>query len=73
MSLRNIGNLTYRKDGEGCVLVTQDRKTDADAAKVDAKAKADTPNGSDCSKINTTNIGVKIWIGKTCPIEIFLS
>ena len=47
--------------------------TDADAPKVDANAKADAPDASDASKIDTPMIYVKTGIGKQCDIFIVLS
>ena len=43
---------------------------DANAAKVDANAKADA---SDASKIDTPKIDVKIGIVKPCDVAIILS
>ena len=65
MSLRQLDDLTAGKGGgtvEGGVLVTQERTTDADAAKVDANAKSDasdTSDASDGSKIDTPKDLVK--------------
>ena len=72
MFLRQPGNLTHVKDGEtseGGVLVTQERTTDSDTAKVDANSKADSSDGSNT---NTPNINVKRGIGKLCAIAISL-
>ena len=71
--MRHLDNLKAGKDsgtGEYGVLVTQERMTDADAAKVDANTKADAPDGS---RINTPNIDAKRGIGKPCTIVITLS
>ena len=46
---------------------------DTDAAKVDANAKADAPDASDCSKIDNLKIDVKRGIGKPCTVAIALS
>ena len=67
-----MGNLTDGKDGgtsEGGVMVVQERKTDADTARVDANSKADSSDGS---KTDTPNINVKRGIGKLCTIFISL-
>ena len=67
-----MGNLTDGKDGgtsEGGVMVVQERKTDADTARVDANSKADSSDGS---KIDASNINVKRGIGKLCAIAISL-
>ena len=67
--------MTYGRTGEGGVLVTQERITDADVAKVDANTKEDAPdasNASSASKIDTHKINVKRGIGKPCAIEIAL-
>ena len=53
--------------------MTQERVIGTDVAKVDANAKADAPNASDSSKINTPKINVKRGIGKPCIIVITLS
>ena len=61
--MRQLDNLISKKDdgtGDGGVLVTQDRMTDADADKVDANAKSDAPDASDASNIDTPKIDVKI-------------
>ena len=53
--LRHLENLKYGKGGvtgEGGVLVTQDRMTDANAAKVCANATVEATNSSDSSKID---------------------
>ena len=76
MSLRHLVNLTsgkYGVTGEVGFLVTQERMTDNDMAKVDANTKADTPDASDASKINTPKINVKRGIGKSCAVAIALS
>ena len=77
VSLRHIENLIYGKDNGNCedgLLVTQERMTDADAAKVDVNVKADAPDSSnDTSKINTLNIDVKIGIVKPCAVSIYIS
>ena len=59
--------------GEGGVLVTQERMTDTDVAKVDANAKSDAPDPSDASNIDTPNINVKRGMGETCAVAIALS
>ena len=73
--LEHLDNLIAGKDGgtgEGSVLVTQERTTDAEAAKVDANVKADTPDASDGYKINTTKIDAMRGIGKPCAVVIAL-
>ena len=73
--LRHLENLKYGKGGvtgEGGVLVTQDRMTDANAAKVCANATVDATNSSDSSKIDNQKIDVKRGIGKPCAISIAL-
>ena len=78
VSLKQMNNLTYVKDGgngQGGDLVTQERMTDDDTAKVDTNAKSDGPDTydtSDASKIDTPNIYVKIGIGKPCTVSITL-
>ena len=59
VSLRQLEDLTSGKDdgkGNGGVLVTQERMTDADADKVDANAKV---YASNASKVDTNKIDVK--------------
>ena len=76
VSLRNMDNLTDRKDGgtgEGGGLVMQERMTYSDAAKVSVNAKADTPDASNASNMDTPKINVKIGIVKPCTIAISLS
>ena len=61
-SSRHLDHLTsgkYGGTGEGGALVMQERITEADVAKVDANAKADAPDASGGSKIDTPNIDVK--------------
>ena len=73
--MRELDNHTAGKDGgtgEGCVLVMQDRMAGADADKVDVNSKADAPDASDASKIDTTKIDVKRGIGKLCAFSIAL-
>ena len=55
--------------------MTQERMIDADTAKFDAKknAKADAPDTSGASKIDTPKIYVKRGIGKACAVAIALS
>ena len=55
------------------ILVTQERITDSDTAKVDANVKSDAPDASNASKINTPNIDVKTGIVKPCAVAIKLS
>ena len=55
---------------EGGVLVTQERMTDTDSAKVDVNTKADARNASDSSRINTPEINLKKGIGKPCIVVI---
>ena len=67
MSLRQLDNLEsgkYGEMGEGGVLVTQERITNTDAAKVDSNTKADAPDASNAFKIYIPKIDVKIGIGK---------
>ena len=45
---------------------------DADVAKVDVNAKADAPDASDASNIDTNKIDVKRGIGKPCAVAIVL-
>ena len=62
MSLKHLDNLTAVNDcgtGEDGVLVTQERMTDSDAAKVDADTKVDAPDAYNGSKIDTPKIDVK--------------
>ena len=76
VSLRNLDNLTSAKYGEtggGGVLVMQERIEDAHAAKVDVNAKADAPDASNASNIDTTKIDVKRGIGKPCSVAIAMS
>ena len=79
MYLRYLDNLTAEKDGgtgEGGVLVTQERMTDSDAAKVDANVKADAPKGyvsSNSYNIDTPKIDVKRGIGKLQDFATSLS
>ena len=69
--LKHIEKLISGKVG---FLVTQERMTDSDAAKVDVNVKADAPDSSnDTSKINTLNIDVKIGIVKPCSVSIYIS
>ena len=75
VSLRQLDNLTSGKDGgtfEGGVLVNQERMIDADTAKVDVNAKADAPDASAASEIDTPKIDVKRGIGKLCAVVIAL-
>ena len=75
VSFINLEKPTYGKDGgtgEGGVLVTQERMTDADTANVDANAKADAPDASNAPKINTPKINVKRGIVKLCAVSITL-
>ena len=72
-------NIKYDMDvgtSEGGVLVAQYSMTDADAAKVDANAKADAPDASDAfdaSKIPTPKINVNRGIRKPFAVEKLLS
>ena len=71
VSLVHLGNLISGKVG---FLVTQERMTDSDAAKVDVNVKADAPDAyNNTSKINTLNIDVKIGIVKPCAVSIYIS
>ena len=73
--LRHLENLTYGKDcgtDKSGILVTQERMTDTDAAKVDAYAKADAPDASNTSNFDIPKIYVKIGIGKPRAIVITL-
>ena len=45
---------------------------DADVAKVDVNAKADAPDASDASNIDTPKINMKRGIGKPCAVAITL-
>ena len=45
---------------------------DADEAKIDVNAKADTPDAFDASNIDTPNINVKIGMRKLCTVAIAL-
>ena len=77
--LVHMDNLTAGKDSgtsASGVLVTQERMTDDDTAKVDTNAKSDGPDTydtSDASKIDTPNIYVKIGIGKPWVVAITIS
>ena len=51
-------------------MVTQERMTDTDSAKVDVNTKADARNASDSSRINTPEINLKKGIGKPCIVVI---
>ena len=79
LSLRQLENLksgNYVGTGEGGGLVTQERTTESDTAKVDTSAKSDAPdasNASDGSKINNPKIYVEKGIGKPCAVAILLS
>ena len=53
-------------------MVIQKRMADADEAKIDVNAKADTPDAFDASNIDTPNINVKRGIGKLCDVVIAL-
>ena len=73
LSLRQLDNPTDGKDGgtgEGGVLVTQERMTDTDSAKVDVNTKADACNASNSSRINTPEINLKKGIVKPCIVVI---
>ena len=70
VSLRQLEDLASEKDGgkgDGGVLVTQERMTDADADKVDANAES---YASDASKVDTNKIDVKRGIETKCSALI---
>ena len=69
------GKMIEGKDGgkgDVGVLVTQEIMIDTDASKVDTNTKADSPDASKISNINTPKIDVKTESGKPCAVSIAL-